>query len=397
MALQSVQMNSPKQPDHFNDTKPVTWMDKLLTGLQIAQGVSGIYNNVESGINKSADTTKIKLETAQRAEGISGPLETFAAQGGRTVPEGTPGSVILKQANGVDEDGNPLSKAINVMGKEAPAKDNSITPYQQAQLDLGKTRNDTTSSHFKAMEGLAATADERKLATEDRKTGKTFEDNLNPNKSRNGEILRQQGKINNGNAALGVLENEDGTPKPLTKGKATEAGIAVANLVGGSAAAQHTIDQLTPSSLAGDVKAQWGYLTNTLQPQEMDQVVNDLRATAHREISIAQQNIKNAQIEIVGSNTAHEYRQRNPEGWTRSVRAAGLNPDDFDEESRFAPKQKPAGTAASAGANSVSSSGAATPKLIQDSKDPTKGTIDGKPYKRFKNGWIPDVAPTGGQ
>lgn len=175
------------------------------------------------------------------------------------------------------------------------------------------------------------TADAKKS---DLKVGHQFANDMNPRKGRSGQFGALAKRNDAADAVLKVLVNDDGTPADLTKGNRTEAAIAVANLISqGGAAAQHTVEQMTPSSLKGDYQDKVNYLFNTADPAEMKDAVQRLIDTANREKGVIGSQIRDAQIQVISDPSVHEWRQRHPEDWTRTLKAAHLNPDDFGDDS----------------------------------------------------------------
>ncbi len=126
MGLNQVQYQAPRPVDHFGQRGPEpTWQEKLLQGLQIANSISGIYSNVETGKKNSVESDSIAAKADRAANNVpeADTLTDFAAKNGRQVPVGTPGSVLSAHIAGLDENGKPKYEPIGLLGavKEAPA------------------------------------------------------------------------------------------------------------------------------------------------------------------------------------------------------------------------------------------------------------------------------------
>tara|TARA_R110000868_G_scaffold9394_1_gene46900 strand:- start:4869 stop:5984 length:1116 start_codon:yes stop_codon:yes gene_type:complete len=127
MALNQISMNPAKAPDHFYDTPPKpeqTWQDKLLLGLNIANGIAGIYDHVESGKQNSSKNELNKNELTNKQNNVleAEKAANDIAAGARVYDQPTPGAGEFNQPNGLDDKGNPIYRKLYMSGKPSDGK-----------------------------------------------------------------------------------------------------------------------------------------------------------------------------------------------------------------------------------------------------------------------------------
>lgn len=367
MAINTVSVVGPRAEAQKQEKEKKDPLDMILQGLQIAQGVTGIAVNYQTIRQKMAER---ELQ-ADELGGIQQPKDQqqALASGLQPVEKGTPGSVVQRYRTGEGDEG--VKEQAFILPKAKTEEQGSVQkvygdndspvlrfvtgkeetpyrPYIEPKESGGITnyREDSTGDLW----GFDKSGRPKKIETggvkfgkardpQDDKLARELADKINPSRGRSGELGKIQARLNSADRVLGLALDENGQPKALTKGEMTELASSVASMISnGGVASQHVIDTMTPQSMAGDFSQQWSYLTNEVKPADMTAFVGRLAHTAERERDISSQQKLQAQAQTVSSY--HDLREREPELWARIVKSSGLNPEDFDENSLYTPKQK---------------------------------------------------------
>ncbi len=293
-------------------------LDQVLKGVEIAKTIYGIKQagDVNDLAQQKLDFEKtktpdpVKVETADAA---GSPLTQFVTpkagdsyKGYIKTPEAKETPLVAATTQGPN---GPLTTLVKKV------EGASWNPYVKPEKD----KNDESYSK----------KDDAKIAGQ-------LADKLNPNRRASGELGKLQGKINGAERGLGLaLDKETGLPRRLTKGEFTELASQVGNVItNGGVVSQHVIDSMTPSSLSGDIAQQISYLSNNVDPAEMDSFVERLVGTLKREKEIAEKQKFEAQAQVLPEFNV--WRNSSPERqktWSGILRGARLDPNMFDEDS----------------------------------------------------------------
>lgn len=271
------------------------------------------------------------LEYTDSGSGITGYVRKAKADQGPVMKTVSPGQSLLEQDPTTGE-WKPSYTAPPKKGGEGGAK-------APAHIQMGGKilEKDATGAWTPVYE---APADADKVDAKDlsaqRKRATDLADKINPSRGRAGELGRSQSRLNAADRVLALALDKDGNPRNLNKGEMTELAASVAAMVtSGSVASQHTIDAMTPQSLWGNIQAQEAFLTNNVSEADMQPFVARLADTAKREKEATTQHKVAAQVQTVAAYG--DLRDDNPKLFGQVVRAAGLNPDDFDADMNYVP------------------------------------------------------------
>ncbi len=164
--------------------------------------------------------------------------------------------------------------------------------------------------------------DKGSLLNEKRTTA--LKDDLDPNKARGGNLAKSQLMINSAQRVEALFQQfPDGN---IPKSQTVELANAVAALIGGggSAQSQQQINEITPHSLIGDSAAIASWLTNEPLGAQQKEFTNLLRETAKREGSLAETQVKQAQVQRL---TAHDrLKESDPETYWSVLHGYGIEP-----------------------------------------------------------------------
>lgn len=116
----------------------------------------------------------------------------------------------------------------------------------------------------------------------------------------------------------------------IPKAQSTELATAVAAMVGGgSVQSQHQLDAVTPSSVKGDANATIGWLLNEPRGMEQQAFMKNLQESAAREREVAQEQIDAVKAQRLGAFA--DLAKRNPDRFNQIIRAAGMDPANYDQ------------------------------------------------------------------
>ncbi len=167
-----------------------------------------------------------------------------------------------------------------------------------------------------------------------------FDESLNPNKARGGNLAKTQAMINTTDRIKALFDQfPDGN---IPKTQAVELGTSVAGLLsGGSPQSQQQIHDIVPSTMLGNAADIGQWFTGNPTGREQQQLMHMLKETTGRERDTAKKQLLEAQR--AGLPAWEALRASNPDRFGRILKARGVT--EFDDPNAIQPQaqqQQPA-------------------------------------------------------
>lgn len=148
-------------------------------------------------------------------------------------------------------------------------------------------------------------AEARRQANEDRKDKKVadklvkFSEALDPNKARGGQLALSQQRYNQAENLQGLV-NKSAAGMNLDQRETEDFALGLAKMLSGSGASSRAqVEALVPKTMHGDYKKITEWLTNDPKGLEQQQFVKRMYSTVQREKQIANQQIKDGQMQRI--------------------------------------------------------------------------------------------------
>ena len=159
---------------------------------------------------------------------------------------------------------------------------------------------------------------------------------LDPNGFRSGQMKQNQVRVDAGQRVMQLLQQTGGNPDPR---QMEELAIATQNLLSNSQGSTTEIQALVPKTIRGNINKQIEWLTGNPQGLEQQLFAKRLGETAQREMNLADEQIKAAQVQRLSG--FQEFRKMSPQRYNAVLASYGIDPSMIDEKGRFKRKATP--------------------------------------------------------
>lgn len=203
-------------------------------------------------------------------------------------------------------------------------------------------------THMEHLQALVAQANLQKTKAETEKTysdvgiagnklAQDFKDDLDPNKSRGGNLAKNQTVVDSADRLKAMFQQFPDFNIP--KAQQTEVISAFGSLLnGGSAPFVSQLHELVPRSIQGDANATMSWVLNKPQGAEQQKFMRLLSDSIDRERAVADSKVKMAQVQRMSSHAL--FRQRNPDLADSIARGYGINPENIKDGKYIPPDYK---------------------------------------------------------
>jgi hypothetical protein len=372
MAQNQLSIIAPRSaPQEQKKQKPDDW-ERVLQGLQIANGVLGIGVNFTTIQNHMAQKQQIDDER----NGIITQKQLLDAQKSglvETAP-GTAGATAYKVSRG---DEPPAETALMT-----PAKPAATAAAPKSREFDGKLEEwDPATKSWKTV-GIAKPKPKdttaRDIARDDRKTKSIndgFDDLTKQLTGIRSTIGQEKTKLRTATHALNIIEGAD--LNNLTPIQIKEISGALAAQVTQGSPAQRTLEEMTPQTAAGDLAKVVQYITGGPEPANQGEFASQFRAMIERQMETSRDIIQGEVGPIIANSSW--LSEHDPKRWNKILKAAGITADQDGVVTAYEPgyaKQKPHADVPGGSGTAIAAPGGGKKAAPAANLDPQAGTAE---------------------
>lgn len=239
-----------------------------------------------------------------------------------------------------------LAKYYQVQNWEAQRKQQSEENAKKNQLERDKlketiqSRKDLMSmNNQNKLDVQKEKAEAAKTAANEKTVGKLNEamkKDLDASKSRYGNMAQEEGRRVQATHLNSLLTDAAGNINNLPSQQVEEAAVGLNRMISGAGGgADRQVQALVPHTVIGDAQKLRAWLTNEPQGANQQAFLKYMHDTVQRQQRVAEENVKNARIQLAGSAQYKKLKQLSPDDFNQNLSQFGLNPDDFDESGAY--------------------------------------------------------------
>ncbi len=161
-----------------------------------------------------------------------------------------------------------------------------------------------------------------------------MKDDLDPNKARGGNLAKNQSQIDQADRLKGLYTEANGDLRNLDSRQMEELAIGMNKMLSGSSAGSTTqVEALLPHTIRGDSQKLKEWLMNDPRGTNQQAFVARMAETVDREKSIAEGQVRNAQVQRLSAYS--KLKDRDPQRYGQLLNAYGIDQNDIDEKGRY--------------------------------------------------------------
>lgn len=162
---------------------------------------------------------------------------------------------------------------------------------------------------------------------------------LDPNQARAGNLARNQAQVDQSDRLKGLYTESNGDIRNLDSRQMEELAIGMNKMLSGSSAGSTTqVEALLPKTAVGNSSKLKEWLLNDPQGTNQIEFVKRMAETVDRERQIAQNQVKNAQVQRLSAYD--KLKRSDPERYKQVLNSYGIDESDLDEKGHYVSPKK---------------------------------------------------------